>query len=303
MGVLECGVGSLELTYAGPQIVWDWVTVGAVQVLDEDCLEKSIQLDKLPSPEFLILLFHSTKHHLTIPYYSLTLHHPHIHIMSHPTFVEADLEKGTTINGSNDEVNDDQFQTSKLDRVGTIVLTPEMFEKLYFQPQNKVSGNLRSTFGNPTAMYVFQRKFLPAKILTRNSAQHLVSLSASHLLHAQCLAGWDQTLVEPVFCKHSSARINCDETNHLCFSGVFLFTGGLLMFLGGILEFFIGNTFPFLVFCSMGGFFFSLASTSIPAFGVQGAFATAEYSGAHENPAFYSTFGKPHLLPLPSNSC
>jgi hypothetical protein len=32
-------------------------------------------------------------------------------------------------------------------------MSPELFEKLYLSPMNKVKGDLRQTFGNPTPMY------------------------------------------------------------------------------------------------------------------------------------------------------
>jgi hypothetical protein len=37
---------------------------------------------------------------------------------------------------------------------GSISLSPELFEKLYLSPQNKVKGDLRKTFANPTPMSV-----------------------------------------------------------------------------------------------------------------------------------------------------
>ena len=33
---------------------------------------------------------------------------------------------------------------------GSISISPELFEKIYLSPQNKVAGDLRKTFGNPT---------------------------------------------------------------------------------------------------------------------------------------------------------
>lgn len=36
---------------------------------------------------------------------------------------------------------------------GSISISPELFEKLYLSPPNKVKGELRKTFGNPTPMY------------------------------------------------------------------------------------------------------------------------------------------------------
>jgi hypothetical protein len=41
----------------------------------------------------------------------------------------------------------ERFRTSN-----TVTMTPELFEKLYLGPQNKVKGDLRSTFGNPTPL-------------------------------------------------------------------------------------------------------------------------------------------------------
>ena len=35
---------------------------------------------------------------------------------------------------------------------GSISMSPELFEKLYLSPENKVKGDLRKTFGNPTPM-------------------------------------------------------------------------------------------------------------------------------------------------------
>lgn len=34
----------------------------------------------------------------------------------------------------------------------TVMMTPELFEKLYLGPQNRVKGDLRRTFGNPTPL-------------------------------------------------------------------------------------------------------------------------------------------------------
>lgn len=37
---------------------------------------------------------------------------------------------------------------------GSISISPELFEKIYLSPQNRVHGDLRKTFGNPTPLYV-----------------------------------------------------------------------------------------------------------------------------------------------------
>jgi hypothetical protein len=92
-------------------------------------------------------------------------------------------------------------------------------------------------------------------------------------------------------------------------SGVFIFWGGLMMTVAGLLEFFLGNTFPCVVFMSLGmlsqdpprpmnadqcfpgALFFSIGATNIPAFGVMQSFVTADYASGAQNPQFYSSFG------------
>jgi hypothetical protein len=43
---------------------------------------------------------------------------------------------------------------TRVDTAQTINITKEMFEKLYLQPQNRIHGDLRRTFGNPTPLCV-----------------------------------------------------------------------------------------------------------------------------------------------------
>lgn len=46
-----------------------------------------------------------------------------------------------------------EFQDEHLDRVETnqsVQETPAHFEKMFLAPENKVKGELRKTFGNPT---------------------------------------------------------------------------------------------------------------------------------------------------------
>lgn len=40
----------------------------------------------------------------------------------------------------------------KIQTSGSISISPELFEKIYLSPQNKVAGDLRKTFGNPTPL-------------------------------------------------------------------------------------------------------------------------------------------------------
>jgi uncharacterized protein len=68
----------------------------------------------------------------------------------------------------------------------------------------------------------------------------------------------------------------------------YLFMGGLLQIIGGLLEFFLGNTFPFVVFSTFGGFWLSFGATLQPFYGATEAYAA---TGGAESPQFAASFG------------
>lgn len=108
---------------------------------------------------------------------------------------------------------------NKMRSANNITISPELFEKMYLNPQHAVKGDLQSKFGNPT----------PLALLG-----FLLSLSP-----LSCeLMGWRGA-----------------GGDGIATVGAYYFIGGFLMSLGGILEFFLGNTFSFVVFCSFGKFF------------------------------------------------
>lgn len=41
---------------------------------------------------------------------------------------------------------------SRMRTAGSISISPELFEKIYLSPKNKVKKDLRQTFGNPTPL-------------------------------------------------------------------------------------------------------------------------------------------------------
>ena len=62
-------------------------------------------------------------------------------------------------NGNNiaeyDEIHKEESRDDALQRVkssSTIMMSPELFEKLYLQPAGQVKGDLRKTFANPTPL-------------------------------------------------------------------------------------------------------------------------------------------------------
>ena len=75
-------------------------------------------------------------------------------------------------------------------------------------------------------------------------------------------------------------------------TGVYFGVGAILMLLGGILEFFLGNTFPAVVFCSFGGFWFAYGGTLTPGFGAYAAYA----KDPNNNPLEGATGFAPHHL-------
>ena len=65
------------------------------------------------------------------------------------------------------------------------------------------------------------------------------------------------------------------------------------MVVGGIMEFILGNTFPFVVFCSFGGFWFAFATTLTPFYNAYGAYSTIDNPVDGLNTAgFNASFGK-----------
>ena len=99
-----------------------------------------------------------------------------------------------------------------LSRQYTVALTPEQYEKLFFQP-TQAKGDLAKRLGNPTLLGLLG---------------FLVPYSQTML----CLCGFQGA---------SSASL-------AAIVGPWYFFGGICMVLAGICEFILGNTFPFAVF-------------------------------------------------------
>lgn len=59
------------------------------------------------------------------------------------------------LNNNNFTMDANDSHADTLHRVrtaGSVSIPPELFEKLYLSPENKISGDLRKTFGNPTPL-------------------------------------------------------------------------------------------------------------------------------------------------------
>jgi len=173
------------------------------------------------------------------------------HVNGHNSTNNGDFGGGNYHLGA-DENSDTALR--KIRTAGSISISPELFEKLYLSPKNEVKGDIRRTFGNPT----------PLALLG-----FLLSLSPL----SNVLLGW-----------RGSGGTGAAET------AVYFFFGGLLMIIGGVLEFFLGNTFPFVVFCSFGGFWLSFGGTLQPFFNAIVAYDPTHPNQAASNPTFAATW-------------
>ena len=108
-----------------------------------------VALASQSEPLFSLLYLYINSHNLPfqeLPYLSRTM-------SAQENAARAGREKDYADNGYHlDDSTDTDNALHKIRTAGSISISPELFEKLYLSPQNKVSGELRKTFGNPTPM-------------------------------------------------------------------------------------------------------------------------------------------------------
>ncbi|KAI5241582.1 hypothetical protein E4T47_04780 [Aureobasidium subglaciale] len=126
---------------------------------------------------------------------------------------------------------------SPLSRQMTVALTPEQYERLFFQPEGPRRGDYSKRFGNPTLLGLLG--FLIPYTST------ILTLCGFRGATTTSLVGLD---------------------------GDYYAFGGIAMVLAGIAEFIIGNTFPMAVFIIYGAHWISLAYAQDPFFNQISAF-------------------------------
>lgn len=98
----------------------------------------------------------------------------------------------------------------------------------------------------------------------------------------------------------SLTPLSCDLMGFLGAGGngaagipTYYFFGGLLLIVAGLLEWFLGNTFPSVVFSAYGAFFLSFAGTLTPSFAAFASYAPAgaEPAAGLRTQAFNASFG------------
>ena len=93
----------------------------------------------------------------------------------------------------------EETHESALNRVksaGLLTISPELFEKLYLQPQTSVKGDLRRVLGNPTPLYVGPHTYCQrpsSKCFSRGLVGFVVGLTP----FACNLMGWRGSNVGP----------------------------------------------------------------------------------------------------------
>ncbi|KAJ5378364.1 GPR1/FUN34/yaaH family-domain-containing protein [Penicillium cosmopolitanum] len=143
----------------------------------------------------------------------------------------------------------------RIKTAGSVSIPPELFEQLYLSPHNRVKGELRQTFGNPTPIAL-------GGFLICATPFSMVTL------------GWD-------------GAGGLDAAN----VGSLVFMGGLLLILGAVGEWILGNTYPATVFAIFGGFWFSFGATLQPSFNAYGAYSPDPSNPAKGmNAEFFATF-------------
>ncbi|EDU49707.1 membrane protein [Pyrenophora tritici-repentis] len=125
-----------------------------------------------------------------------------------------------------------------LSRQVTVALTPEQYERLFFQPNGPRRGDLAKKFANPTLLGL-------VGFLVPYTSTILILCGFQGAVAPQSLVG---------------------------LSGDYYFFGALAMVLAGIAEFILGNTFPMAVFLIYGSHWASLAYQQDPTHQTTSAF-------------------------------
>ncbi|OQE19181.1 hypothetical protein PENFLA_c019G02497 [Penicillium flavigenum] len=178
-----------------------------------------------------------------------------------PKTIDASKAEGINFASDVQHAENGDISSAAFERTrsrGSIMISPELFEKLYLNPKTPVAGNLRSIIGNPTPIAI--TGFVMA----------LTPLSFS-------LMGWRGA-----------------SNNGIAHIGAYIFFGGILLLVGGLLECIIGNTFSSVVFMSFACFYLTLAATLQPFYNAYGAYSPtpSDPTAGLATESFNASFGR-----------
>lgn len=124
---------------------------------------------------------------------------------------------------SNEHLNSNMNANDIAERIrttGSISISPELFEKIYLSPHNRVKGDLRKTFANPTPLSV-------SCVVLQTEKDLLTYYSA--------LAGFLVSL-SPLSCDLMGWRGTNGPAVGAAGTATYFFFGGLIMLIGAVGE-------------------------------------------------------------------
>lgn len=128
------------------------------------------------------------------------------------------------------EIMTDQTTGAPLSRQVTVTMSPEQYERMFFQPGAPSRGDYAKRFGNPTLL-------------------GLICFLIPYTSTIFILIGWGGAV---------------PPTSLVGLDGDYYFIGCIGMILAGLCEFILGNTYPFAVFTIFGVHWGSLAYPQDP---------------------------------------
>ncbi|TKA80413.1 hypothetical protein B0A49_01190 [Cryomyces minteri] len=157
-------------------------------------------------------------------------------------------------NGHGIEKLDDSSSAADLSRQVTVQMSPEQYERLFFQP-TPAKGDLAKRLGNPTLLGV---------------CGFLVPFCTTMM----CLLQWRGT----------------GPASLTGISGSYYFFGGIAMNVAALCEFILGNTFPFALFMIYGVHWINLGYMQDPLHNIAGAYGAkgAESIGFNAGNGMYN---------------
>ncbi|KAK3675768.1 hypothetical protein LTR78_004409 [Recurvomyces mirabilis] len=167
-----------------------------------------------------------------------------------------DTEEGNTAHhddyATNGQINGNAGPDALRRMMTSGTMPPDVFERLYLQPQTSVAGDLRKRFGNPTpiALLGFSVGLTPLSI---------------------ALMGWRGS-----------------GGNAVATTGATLWFGGMLLIIAGVGEWILGNNFPCYVFFGYGCHFLTFGVTFIPYYNAVDAYTATGGGGEAQ---FYASYG------------